>query len=86
MRRLHGGQGQFAIMVSLPVLSWSISLGASVGLTHELALLGIAVPAGAGVVVNTRRRIDPNLTAFRGLSNTASGGSRNVLSPESGNR
>jgi hypothetical protein len=70
----------------LPVPSWSISLGASVCLAHELALPGIAVPAGAGIMINPRRCVDPNLPAFRRLRNTRSGRSRNVLSPDSGDR
>jgi hypothetical protein len=70
--------------VSLPVHSRPISMGASFCLAHELALLGIAVPARAGIMITPRRCIDPNLAAFRRLTNTGGGRRRNVLSPDSG--
>ena len=50
---------------SLAVHCWPVSLRTSVGLAHELALLGIAVPAGARIIINPRRSIDPDLPAFR---------------------
>ncbi len=61
-------------------------MGTSVCLAHEFPLLGVPVPAGARIVINTARCVDPNLKALRRLSDTGSSRNRAILGPDRGNK
>jgi hypothetical protein len=39
----------------------------------QVMSFGLSVPAGAGIMISTCRRVDPNFPVFRRLSNTRSG-------------
>jgi hypothetical protein len=61
-RTAWGGHGvrRSRTTPSLPIFSRSVSLGLSVRLAHEFALLRLSVPPSAGVVIYTSSRINPN--------------------------
>jgi hypothetical protein len=59
--------------VSLPILSWTITLCLGIGLAHDLPLPRLAIPTSSRIMINTGRCVYPDRAVFNRLRDQLAG-------------